>query len=64
LEPDVQVEYKKARENYYQWYVAKTEQEGIDRLVELEADLQNFLRWIGDRYRDVFERRRMGQDYS
>ncbi len=45
-----------------EWFVAKTEEEGIERLLSLEENLRTFARQIAEHYRQVFLDRQSGRD--
>ncbi len=64
LEKDVQEKFAMVREHHLKWSIAPTYKEGVDQLMNLERDLKALLAWIGERYRESFENRRMGRDFN
>jgi len=62
LDADIQDEYIDATQRHFNWLIAKTEEQGVQELVEMERELIAFRHNIALRYRKVFDERRHGID--
>jgi hypothetical protein len=62
LDSDMQAEYEKAHSKYNDWLLAETNEEGVTKLLQMGNDLANFRNSLGERYRKVFNDRKVGAD--
>lgn len=64
LDEEVQLEYEKADISWFRWMKSKTENESAETLYKMEADIQQFRKWVAKRYRTQFEDRFKGADHA
>ena len=64
LSADIQFAFRQSLENHRQWYLAKTREEGLEHLLQLEHDLDALKTRLGERYREVFDSRTSGSDIA